>query len=355
MADQNQAQEKTEHPTPRKLQQARKKGQVAKSRDLAAAVILVAMIILAYVSFKSSAQTFQAYLTSYFRSAFDYQLSPEHMIQALKSFGLDTAILTTPVFIVAVVMAILANIVQVGFLFAPEVIKPKAEKINPVQGLKRIFSLKSLVELLKSVLKVVITATVVYLVIRSKIPDLLLMFFRSPTDIFTTLTDILLAVATAATIAFFILSVFDLMFQRFEHTKNLKMTKQEVKDEMKQSEGDPHLKSWLKRRQREIAMNQIREEVPEATVVVTNPQHFAVALQYLEEKMPAPMVTAKGAGYLAQKIKEIAAEHEVPVIRQPELARALYHQTEPGQEIPAELYQAVAEIIATVYKLDKNY
>ncbi len=355
MADQNQAQEKTEHPTPRKLQQAREKGQVAKSKDLAAAVIMVAMIILAYASFKSSAQTFLAYLTNYFRSAFDYNLSPKYMTQALTNFGLDTAMLMAPVFIVAVVMAILANLVQVGFLFSTKVIKPKAEKVNPVKGLKRIFSLKSLVELSKSVLKVVITATVVYLVIKSKIPDLLLMFFRSPTDIFTTLTDILLAVATAATIAFFVLSVFDLMFQRFEHTKNLKMTKQEVKDEMKQSEGDPHLKSWLKRRQREIAMNQIREEVPEATVVVTNPQHFAVALQYLEEKMPAPMVTAKGAGYLAQKIKEIAAEHEVPVIRQPELARALYHQTEPGQEIPAELYQAVAEIIATVYKLDKNY
>ncbi len=133
------------------------------------------------------------------------------------------------------------------------------------------------------------------------------------------------------------------------------MTKQEVKEEMKHSEGDPHLKSWLRRRQREIAMNQIREEVPQATVVVTNPQHYAVALRYQENEMTAPVVTAKGAGYLAQRIKEIAAEYEIPVIRKPEVARALYHQTEPGQEIPVELYQAVAEIIATVYKLDKNY
>jgi flagellar biosynthetic protein FlhB len=355
MAEQNQAQEKTEQPTPRKLQQARRKGQVAKSRDLAAAVILVGMIILAYVSLEGSVQSFQANLTRYFRTAFHYHLAPEHMVRALMDFSLDTAILAAPVFIVAVILAVLANIVQVGFLFAPEALKPKAERVNPAQGFKRLFSVKSLVELVKSILKVVITASVVYLVIRSRIPDLLTMFFRNPLDIFATLMEILLAVATAAAIAFFVLSVFDLMFQRFEHFKNLKMTKQEVKEEMKHSEGDPHLKSWLRRRQREIAMNQIREEVPQSTVVVTNPQHYAVALRYREDEMTAPVVTAKGAGYLAQRIKEIAAENEIPVIRKPEVARALYHQTEPGQEIPIELYQAVAEIIATVYKLDKNY
>jgi len=354
MAGQNPAQEKTEPPTPRKLQQAREKGQVAKSRDFAAALMLAAMIVLAYAWMEGSAEAFQTYLAKYFRTAVHYQLPPEHLARALIDFSMKTAFLVAPVFIVAILMALLANLVQVGFLFAPEAIKPKAERINPLQGFKRIFSLRSLVELLKTILKVVITAAVVYLVIRSKIPELLLIFFRYPPDIFKIIMNILLAAATAAAIAFFALSVFDLLFQRHEHFKNLKMTKQEVKEEMKQTEGDPHLKSWLRRRQREIAMNQIRQEVPEATVVVTNPQHYAVALRYNEEKMQAPVVTAKGAGYLARKIKEIAAEHNVPVIRRPEVARALYHQTEPGQEIPVELYQAVAEIIATVYRLEKK-
>lgn len=355
MAGNNPAQEKTEAPTPRKLQQARKKGQVAKSRDLAAAVMLVAMIILAYAWMDSSAASFQAYLTRYFRTAINYDLPAEHLTQALVNFSLKTAVLIAPVFIVAVLAAVIANLVQVGFLFAPEAVKPKMERINPVEGFKRIFSMRSLVELLKSILKVVVTAAVVYLVIRSRIPELLLVFFRYPPDIFKSIVNILLAAATAAAVAFFVLSVFDFLFQRHEHFKNLKMTKQEIKEEMKHTEGDPHLKSWLRRRQREIAMNQIRQEVPEATVVVTNPQHYAVALRYNDREMQAPVVTAKGAGYLAQKIKEIAAAHDVPVLRRPEVVRALYRQAEPGQEIPLELYQAVAEIIATVYRLEKKY
>lgn len=354
MADNKSAQEKTEQATPRKLRDARKKGQVAKSRDLTSALILVAMIILAYAWLNSSAAIFQEYLTKYLRTAVNYQFSSEHLVQPLFDFALHTAALVVPVFIVAMLVAVLANIIQVGFLFSPEIIKPKLDRLNPAQGLKRIFSLKSLVELLKSILKVVVVAGVVYLVIRARIPELLLVFFKYPQEIFNTITSTLLAAATAAAIAFFVLSVLDFMFQRHDHFKNLRMTKQEVKEEMKHTEGDPHLKSWLRRRQREIAMNQIRQEVPEATVVVTNPQHFAVALRYDDEQMQAPVVTAKGAGYLALKIRELAAEHDIPVFQRPEIARALYHQTQPGQEIPLELYQAVAEIIAEVYRLERK-
>lgn len=354
MADRNPAQEKTEPPTPRKLQEARRKGQVAKSRDLTAALLLLAMIILAYAWVDQSAQAFQAYLAEYLRTSLHYRLPEEHLIRALWDFGLELALITAPVFIVAILAALLANLIQVGFLFAPEVIKPRAGRINPIQGFKRIFSLRSLVELLKSILKIVITAAVVYLVIRSRIHELLLIVFKHPLQIFEAITDILLAAATAGGIAFFVLSVFDFMFQRYEHFKNLRMTRQEIKEEMKHTEGDPHLKSWLRRRQREIALNQIRREVPAATVVVTNPEHYAVALRYDEEEMQAPTVTAKGAGYLAQKIMEIAAKHNVPVLRRPEVARVLYFQVEPGQEIPPELYQAVAEIIATVYRLEKK-
>lgn len=355
MAERNPAQEKTEPPTPRRLQEARKKGQVAKSRDLTAALVLLAIIILGYGIFEQSAVALRAYLHRYLRTSFDYGLPEEHLVSALFQLSVDVAGVVAPLFILAVLAALLANIVQVGFLFAPEAIKPKAERINPVQGFKRIFSLRSLVELVKGILKIVVTSAVVYLVIKSRVHELLLMMFQEPDQVFSSIMHIILAVALAGGLAFFVLSIFDLMFQRFEHFRNLRMTKQEVKEELKHTEGDPHLKSWLRRRQREIAMNRIRQEVPKATVVVTNPQHFAVALRYDEEEMQAPTVTAKGAGYLAHKIMEIAARNKVPVLRRPEVARALYFQVEPGQEIPPELYRAVAEIIATVFRLEKKY
>lgn len=353
MADRNPAQEKTEPPSPRKLQESRKKGQVAKSRDLTSALILIAFIILAYTWAESWAYAFMELLARYFRTSLQYNLPEQHIAQPLIDFGSDALVLMIPVFIVIISAAILANLIQVGFLFAPESIKPKADRINPIQGIKRIVSLKSLVELIKSVFKVVATAIVVYLVIRSKIPDLLQIFYQHPIGIYDVITSILLLAATAGALTFFAISLFDFLFQRYEHFKNLKMTKQELKEEMKNTEGDPHLKSWLRRRQKEIAMNQIKQEVPEATVVITNPEHYAVALRYDEQKMQAPVVTAKGAGYLALKIMEIAAANLVPIVRKPEIARALYRQIEPGEEIPVELYQAVAEIIATVYRMDK--
>lgn len=354
MAEQNQGQEKTEQPTPKKLHDARKRGEVAKSQDLTASLILVAVIILAYAWIDHVLPEFRNNLIGYFRSSVQHGLPDSHLASPLISLTRDMALLISPIFIIVIIAALFANIVQVGFMVAPEAMKPKAQRINPVEGLKKIFSRKSLVELAKNILKVIITASVVYLVIRTMIPELLLIFFQEPLQILRTIFNMLLKAATGGAIAFFALSVFDVIYQRYEHYKNLKMTKQEVKEETKNTEGDPHLKQAQRQKQREIALNQIREEVPQATVVVTNPTHYAVALHYDENEMGAPEVSAMGAGYLAQRIREIAEEYEVPVLRRPEIARALYSQAEPGQQIPVELYEAVAEIIAAVYKLEQK-
>lgn len=350
MSDRNSAQQKTEPPTPHKLQQARNKGQVAKSKDLSAALILMATVMLFFALREPSTMAMQQQLANYFANCLHYRLPEESLPQVLIEFIRFAGVLLAPVFVICVIMAVLADILQVGFLFAPEVIKPKLERLNPVEGLKRMFSVKALVELVKSILKVLVVATAVYLVVKLHIAELMVIFFQTPPQVFFTIINIILAAALAGSGAFLAIAMFDLLFQRYDHYKNMRMTRQEVKDELKQTEGDPWLKSWLKRRQREIVMNRIKEEVPRATVVVTNPTHLAVALRY-DDNMHAPRVVAKGAGYLAEKIKEIAAAHEVPVTRSPEIARALFRQTEPGQEIPLELYQAVAEIIAMVYRL----
>lgn len=350
MSDRNSAQQKTEPPTPHKLQQARNKGQVAKSIDLSAALILMATVLLLFALREPTALAMQQQLANYFANCLHYRMPEESLPQVLIEFIRFAGILLAPVFVICVIMAVLANILQVGFLFAPEVIKPKLERLNPVEGLKRMFSVKALVELVKSILKILIVAAAVYLVVKLHIAELMVIFFQTPSQVFFTIINIILAAALAGSGAFLAIAMFDLLFQRYDHYKNMRMTRQEVKDELKQTEGDPWLKSWLKRRQREIVMNRIKDEVPRATVVVTNPTHLAVALRY-DDNMNAPRVVAKGSGYLAEKIKEIAAAHEVPVTRSPEIARALFRQTEPGQEIPLELYQAVAEIIAMVYSL----
>lgn len=350
MSDKNSAQQKTESPTPHKLQQARKKGQVAKSKDLSAALILMAVVGLFFALREPSSMAMQYQLAQYFSNCFNYQMPVESLPNVLIDFIKFAGTLLAPVLILCVVVAFLANVLQVGFLFAPEAIKPKLERLNPAEGFKRMFSVKALVELVKSILKIIIVAAAVYLVVRLHIAELMVIFFQTPTQLFFTIINILLASALAGGGAFLAIAMLDLLFQRYDHYKSMRMTRQEVKDELKQTEGDPWLKAWLKRRQREIVMNSIREEVPRATVVVTNPTHVAVALRY-DDNMSAPRVVAKGAGHLAAKIRELAEAHGVPVTRYPEIARALYRQAEPGQEIPVELYQAVAEIIAMVYRL----
>lgn len=350
MSDKNSGQSKTEPATPHKLQQARKKGQVAKSKDLSAALILMAAVLLFIALLEPSTMAMQYQLAQYFANCLHYRLPEESLPRVMLDFIIFAGDLLAPVFIVSVVMALLANIAQVGFLFAPEVIMPKLARLSPIEGFKRMFSIMALVELVKSILKVLVVAAAVYLVIRLHMAELLIIFYLAPTQIFFTILNIILYSALAGAGAFLAIAGLDLLFQRYEHSKNLRMTRQEVKDEFKQIEGDPWLKSWLRKRQREIVMNSIREEVPKATVVVTNPTHVAVALSYTED-MPAPRVVAKGAGYLAAKIREIATDNSVPITRNPEIAWSLYRHTEVGQEIPAELYQAIAEIIAAVYRL----
>jgi len=351
MASSDPAQQKTEAPTPRRLQEARRKGQVAKSRDFSAALVLMAAVLFSYLFFQSLLTGWEQQLNGYFSQCLRLSVNEHGLIEIFFDFLGAAVMMFMPYLLLLVGVTLAAHLLQTGFIFVPDIIGLSFERLNPVNGLRRIFSLRSLVELAKSIFKVTVVAAVSYYVVKAHLPALLLIFSRAPGAAFQTVAKALLDAAAAAGGAYLVLSLGDLFYQRWEHIRGLRMTKQEVKEELKHTEGDPLVKSWQRRRQRQIALNLIRAEVPRATVVVTNPVHLAVALRYDEKETEAPIVTAKGAGDLARRIKEIAAEHNVPVVANPEVARVLYHQVDTGRPVPVALYQAVAEILAFVYKL----
>ncbi|MFZ5632055.1 MAG: flagellar biosynthesis protein FlhB [Bacillota bacterium] len=349
-------QEKTELPTPRRLQEARKKGQVAKSRDLSAAVVLMAAVGFFYAISQNVVGSLERHLSWYFTNCFSFGLPDQSLYRALVQSIWEMFLIFAPVLLVTIAFAVLSNVMQSGFLLAPEALKARLDRINPLEGFKRIFSVNSLFELVKTILKVVVVGVVIYLVAAKYVPQMLLVYFKNPAQEMIEVMTVIMVVAVAGGGAYLVLAVADFYYQRYSFLKSMRMTKQEVKDEYKHTEGDPQIKGWLRRRQREVAMNRIRQEVPRATVVVTNPIHYAVALRYEEGVTAAPVVAAKGAGDIALRLKEIARENGVPVVENPPLARSLFQQADIGREIPVELYQAVAEVLAMVLKLkSKSY
>jgi len=242
----------------------------------------------------------------------------------------------------------------VGFLFAPEAIKPKISNINPVEGFKKIYSKRALFEFIKTLLKVMVVSFAIYILLKNKLEKILLMPEMNIFAIMNHLEKTIFEICIGAALVFLLIAVLDFMYQKWQFRQTLKMSKYEVKQEMKQTEGDPYIKSRLREKQRIMARNRMMQQVPEATVVITNPTHLAVALKYEENKMEAPQLVAKGGGYLAIRIKEKAVESDIPVMEDRPLAHALYEGVEIGDYIPEELYQAVAGIIAAIYLLERN-
>ncbi|MDA8097514.1 MAG: flagellar biosynthesis protein FlhB [Clostridia bacterium] len=354
LAGNESGQQKTEQPTPRRLQEARRKGQVAKSQDLTGAITLLVLLLILIVNrdwfIISLERVFITYLHSFAAHDITAQTVPYFVAQSL----LMLFQILAPVTLVALLVVIIINLAQVGFLFAPTVLVPKMERLSVTGGFKRIFSTRGLVEFLKAFFIIFVIGALCFWIIHTRIPDLLILSMTTPGRGLYVVSDLMLVVLAAAAGVYLFLALLDLLYQRHAHHKQMMMTKQEVKDEYRQTEGDPHLKAWLRRRQREISLNNIREEVPRATVVVTNPTHVAVALRYVEGEMEAPKVTAKGAEYLAKVIRELAEQHNVPIVENREVARFLHQRVDVGQDVPVGLYQAVAEMIAMVYRVKKQ-
>ncbi|WP_100330925.1 flagellar biosynthesis protein FlhB [Bacillus xiapuensis] len=343
--------EKTEKATPKKRQDSRKKGQVAKSQDINTAISFFAVFGFLFIAASFMGKRI---IQLFHHSLEDYLLMPvteanlklivmEIMEQLMYILG--------PVMLVALLAGLAANYLQVGFLLTGEPLKPKLEKIDPIKGFKRIFSMRALVELLKSIMKISFIGAVTFLVLWSNIEKVLKLSFKSIADSLQTVGILTLQMGLAASAVLLFLAVLDYLYQKYDFEKSIRMSKQDVKDEYKNMEGDPMIKSRIKQRQREMAMRRMMQEVPEADVVITNPTHFAIALKYDEEKLDAPYVVAKGVDYMAQKIKYIAGENDVTMVENRPLARALYDQAEIGDPIPEEFFKAVAEILAYVYRV----
>ncbi|MDS1029542.1 flagellar biosynthesis protein FlhB [Bacillota bacterium LX-D] len=349
------AEEKTEEATPHRKQETRKKGQVAKSSDINAAFVLLALLVLIYILKDYITSGFMNTIWYLLHDAMKNPLSQQNLMALFTYAFVQFFKIIAPIFCGAILVGVSINLAQVGFLFAPEAIKPKLENINPISGFKRMFSRKALVELLKALLKIIVVGAVGYRLIKKNFNTLLLLFDYDNYNAFMIAAKLLFNISLNIILVFLVIAILDFIFQRYEFRQNIKMSKQEVKEEFKQTEGDPKIKSKLREKQRQMAMHRMMESVPQATVVITNPTHLAIALKYETGGTEAPIVVAKGAGEIARKIKEKAMENKVPVVEAKPVARLLYQNAEINQEIPVELYQAVAEILATLYREGKRF
>jgi len=344
-------QEKTEDATPKKRSEARNKGQVASSQEIPSSIIL----LFVFLSFMMLGGYYKERLFRLFGDLLESNLNTEltsgNIMVLFSTYMMQLLMLIAPVFIIAVIVAVLANYAQFGWLFTGTPLAPKLSKINPLNGFKQMFSLRSLVELVKSLIKLLIIGVMVYLTLHGEMDAILAMGHFTPQEILTFTASITLELGIKIAVLLVVLAYFDYLYQKYEHEKSLKMSKQDIKDEHKKSEGDPLIKGKIKEKQRRMAIQRMMQDVPRADVVITNPTHYAVALQYDGTKMEAPVVLAKGTDYIALKIREIAKENGVMTMENRPLARALYDRAEIGQTIPADLFQAVAEVLAYVYKL----
>lgn len=344
-------QEKTEEATPRKRQKSREDGQVAKSTEVSS----VAVLFCAVAALRFTSGFFYENLERIFYDSFNFGIIPELTIQ---SFLFDffaivkySSLIMAPVLMAVFLAGLVSNLAQVGFFVSWKAIEPKGNKVDPIKGFGRIFSKKSIFELVKSILKMVIIFSLAYYAVMADEENLLRLYDNDIENIILFIMSISFRIFVWVLIAMMVLALMDYLYQKWEFEEKLKMSKQEVKDEMKQTEGDPHIKSKIRQLQAEAARNRMMSEVPNADVVVTNPTHFAVAIKYDQFVMDTPMVVAKGAGLIAQKIKELAAKEDVPVIEQPELARNLFKLVDIGDSIPPDFFQAVAELLAQVYRM----
>ncbi|MGD6816152.1 flagellar biosynthesis protein FlhB [Metabacillus sp. 84] len=343
--------EKTEKATPKKRQDSRKKGQVAKSADVNMAVNLLAVFFALLVTGAFYRDRLIAFVRQSITEYMMLEVTEESIKALMTSVTLEAAYLLAPVMAAALAAGIFSNYLQVGFMFSTESIQPKLEKIDPIKGFKRIYSIRALVEFLKSILKILFTGGVTAAVIWFQLGDILRLPYLTVEQSLQFLGGLTVQMGLAAGAALLFLSLLDYLYQKYDFEKNIRMSKQDVKDEYKKSEGDPLIKSKIKQRQREMAMRRMMQDVPDADVIITNPTHFAVALKYDESKMDAPYVIAKGADLVALKIKEIAKEHDIAAIENKPLARSLFAQVEIGQAVPEEFFKAIAEILAYIYRL----
>ncbi len=346
--------DKTEEATPKKLTDARKEGQVAKSQEMSTAVMLLALFVILKVTvgyigthflecFSETYQVFDVYAVENF--------TPGIAAEFMKKGLIDILVICLPVLIVAVVAAFVVNVVQVKWQVTTKPLKPKFNKFNPANGIKRIFSKDKIFELIKDVAKIALIFYIAYSELRDAAGAVVALYDFSLKQAVVYIGEFVIDLGIKLSAFYLVVGLADYIYQKLKFKRDLRMTKQEVKDEYKQQEGDPQVKGRIKSKMREVSQRRMMQKLPEADVVITNPTHFACAIKYDKAVSEAPVLIAKGADYLAQKIKEAAKENQIPIVENKPLARMLYYNVDLDSEIPRELYQMTAEVLAYVYKL----
>ncbi|MFO0388781.1 MAG: flagellar biosynthesis protein FlhB [Alphaproteobacteria bacterium] len=352
MADDDQDQEqKTEQPTSKRLEEAINKGQVPFSREITSFLLLFVLAMTVAAFAPTMMINTKILLLPFIMNAESIPVDVKGVSTVLSDVAFSSlAIISVP--LVCIILAILgSSILQNGFHISSEPVMPKLDKISPLAGLKRMFSMRSMVEFLKSLIKIIVVGVVGFLAVYPNLSHIKQLANSTVNAMFHYMGDISLDLLISMVIAMFFIALLDFAYQRWQFIKSLRMTKQEIKDEYKQSEGDPMIKQRLRALRQERARQRMMSAVPQADVVITNPTHFAVALKYDSKDMKAPTLVAKGQDLMAQRIREIAEEHEVPIVENPPLARALYSSVEVDEEIPTSHYEAVAKVISYVYQL----
>ncbi len=346
-----QFQEKTEPATSKKKEEARQKGQVPRSKEISTVSSLLAFVAFFYVTGSWMIMKVVEVLRETLSSGLTMNLGEENIYFLFTTYLGKFLYIMAPIAITFVIVAIVTNVMQGGLVFSSEALSPKLSKLNPISGIKKLVSKNALVELLKSIFKVIILGYVGYITIKEEFGNIPLLVDMDGWHAMTFMGKTVFKILIRTSWILIILSVLDYLFKVYEHEENLKMTKEEVKEEMKQSDGDPQVKSRIRSLQMDMARRRMMTEVPDADVVLTNPTTYAVALKYDRGRASAPLVVAKGAGLIADKIKSLAREHKVPIVEDKPLARTLYRLVDIGKEVPVELYHAVAEVLAYVFQL----
>lgn len=345
------AQDRTEQPTARRLEKAREEGNVARSLELNSVAVLLAGLL----TLKATAEYIMTGYSNLIRSVYtnlsNIKLTPANLPAQLGQIFMLTIPLFLPVLLLIMIAGLAVNFAQVGFLFTAKPLIPRLDKLNPLKGIKNLFSLRSLIELIKGLLKITIVSLFVFFILNKHLVDFWKMMYTSIVGVMSQTGSIIYEIYLKVTVVLLFMAGADFAYQRWQYRKNLRMTKQEIKDEAKEYEN-PEIKGRIRSVQRQLARRRMMAAVPSATVVVTNPTFIAVALKYEPKtKSDAPVVVAKGKRKIAEKIKAIAQEHGIPIIENKPLARSLYDSVEVGMEIPIAFYQAVAEILVQVYKM----
>lgn len=348
------ATERTEQPTPKRLQKAREEGQVARSQELPAAVSVAALTLVLAVSAPSLLRWFMEQIEQGLGGNPGIFANTESFVRYFNARAGHALFVMLPVLAALFAAAVLSCVMVSGLNFSPKSLKPKLSELDPVKGFGRLFNLRALVKLLVSIAKFIVVGSVVWYYLQSKTDTLASLRWTWSMQMVVLMAKLIFGMLVRICVVLIVIAVIEAVFQKWKYLQDLKMTKQEVKQERKDLEGSPELKGRIRRVQYEMSHNRMLQEIPKADVVIVNPTHVAVVLKYDAATMNAPTMVAKGADLVAEKIREIARAYGVPIVRKPELARTIYSTVKEGQPVPGALYTAVAEVLAMVYRLRHN-